>query len=157
VARIGPAQAGGWLLLASGAAGDGAAEAAGRLAAALAPGARPCYLLTAGRVGGGREEPRSRAIAAPLVARVLDAASAGAVDWEVDPDFGWELPMGLPALDPDERRILVPRFLYARTDRVYDYAAMVPLLRRERAAALARVAGLEDAIRDAFPPPRRRR
>ena len=156
VARLDPARAAGLLLLA---AGDGArdAGAAARLAEVLAASGEPAYLVTAGRVGGAAEERGSREIAAPLVARVLDAAIAGAVEWEVDPDFGWELPMDLPDLDIDERRILVPRFLYARTDRVYDYAAMVPRLRRERAAALGRVAGLAPAIRGAFAPPSQRR
>jgi phosphoenolpyruvate carboxykinase (ATP) len=158
VARLEPALAAGVLLLAAGdGARDAGAGAAARLAEALAAGGAPAYLVTAGRVGGAAEELGSREIAAPLVARVLDAAIAGAVDWEVDPDFGWELPMDLPGLDVEERRILVPRFLYARTDRVYDYAAMVPRLRRQRAAALDRIAGLAPAIRAAFAPPASRR
>jgi phosphoenolpyruvate carboxykinase (ATP) len=151
VARLRPAQAAGWLLLAAGDNAPPAAAAAARLAEVLAASALPAYLLTAGRVGGGPEERRSRKIPAALVVRVLDAALAGAVDWEADPDFGWELPMDLPGLDVDARRILVPRFLYARTDRVYDYAEMVPRLRRQRSAALARVGGVDSAIRDAFP------
>jgi phosphoenolpyruvate carboxykinase (ATP) len=158
VARLDPARAAGLLLLAAGdGARDAGAGAAARLAEVLAASGEPAYLVTAGRVGGAAEERGSRAIGAPLVAGVLDAAIAGAVDWEVDPDFGWELPMDLPDLDVDERRILVPRFLYARTDRVYDYAAIVPRLRRERAAALGRIAGLDPAIRGAFAPSPQRR
>jgi len=84
------------------------------------------FLVTAGFVGG-REGEGSREIPAGLVARVLDAALAGAVEWEADPDFGWGLPMSVPGVEYDELLILVPRFLYARTDRPYDYAAMVPL------------------------------
>jgi ATP-dependent phosphoenolpyruvate carboxykinase len=94
--------------------------------ARVAEGEVPAFLVTAGRVGGGEDEPRSRPITADLVGRVLDAALAGDVDWERDPDFGFELPMALPGLEPDELLTLVPRFLYARTDRVYEYAAMVP-------------------------------
>jgi phosphoenolpyruvate carboxykinase (ATP) len=158
VARLDPVRAAGLLLLAAGdGARDAAAAAAARLTEVLAASGMPAYLVTAGRVGGAAEACGSREIGGPLVARVLDAAIAGAVDWEVDPDFGWELPMDLPELDIDERRILVPRFLYARTDRVYDYAAMVPRLRRQRAAALGRIAGLDPAIRGAFAPPSRRR
>jgi hypothetical protein len=67
------------------------------------------------------------------VARVLDAAGAGEVEWEADADFGYELPVDMPGLTVGERQVLVPRFLYARTDRVYDYAAMVPARQRERA------------------------
>jgi hypothetical protein len=97
----------------------------------------PVLLLTAGRVGGPPSEPRSREITAELVARVLDAALARSVEWERDPDFGFELPTDFPGLEPGELLTLVPRFLYARTDRVYEYAAMVPgvqaALRREGA------------------------
>ena len=67
--------------------------------------------------------------------RALDAALAGQVEWEPDPDFGFELPMAFPGLEPDERLTLVPRFLYARTDRVYEYAAMVPRALAALAAA----------------------
>lgn len=88
------------------------------------------YLLTSGRVGGYEDEQGSREIPAELVARVLDAALAGRVKWERDPDFGWELPMAFPGLDDDERLTLVPRFLYAKTDRVYEYAAKVPECQR---------------------------
>jgi ATP-dependent phosphoenolpyruvate carboxykinase len=84
------------------------------------------YRLTAGRVGGPPEEVRSREISRALVARVLEAAVADLVEWETDPDFGCEVPAAAPGLGTDELLILVPRFLYARTDRVYDYAAMVP-------------------------------
>jgi phosphoenolpyruvate carboxykinase (ATP) len=159
VARVGPRQAAGWLLLAGGGGpgADGGAAAARALADALEASGLPAYLLTAGRVGGGAEEPRSREIAPALVARVIDAAIAGEVDWEADPDFGYELPMDLPGLGRDERRVLVPRFLYARTDRVYDYAAMVPRLRRERAARLDAIAGLGPVIGDAFDAPANRR
>lgn len=86
----------------------------------------PAFLLTAGRVGGGEEEPGSRSIPLELVSRALDAALAGEVAWECDPDFGFELPVDFPGLEPDERLTLVPRFLYARTDRVYSYAALAP-------------------------------
>ena len=157
VARVGPWQAAGWLLLGMASVDDGEVASAQRLAEALDRAALPAYLLTAGRVGGGAADPGSREIPSGLVARVLDAALAGEVDWEADPDFGYELPMELPGIGAEERRILVPRFLYARTDRVYDYAAMVPRLRRERAARLEAIAGLPSPIADAFDAPARRR
>jgi ATP-dependent phosphoenolpyruvate carboxykinase len=95
------------------------------------------YLLTAGRVGGPEDESRSREIPVALVRRVLEAAVTGLVEWEIDPDFGFETPGGFPGLDSDELLTLVPRFLYARTDRVYEYAAMVPDRRDEMAAFAA--------------------
>jgi ATP-dependent phosphoenolpyruvate carboxykinase len=90
------------------------------------------YLLRAGRVGGPESDPRSRAIPPALVGRVLDAAIRGSVEWERDPDFEIEVPVAFPGMEPDELLTLVPRFLYARTDRVYEYAAMVPRVRAAR-------------------------
>ena len=146
VARLDPLLAAAWLVLAAGpAAGAREAAVASGLATRVGGDGPPAYLVTAGRVGGSAD-PRSQPIEPGLVARVLDAAAEGAVDWEDDPDFGYELPMDLPGLEVPERRVLVPRFLYARTDRVYDYAAMVPARQRERAARLAAVPGLGAAI-----------
>jgi ATP-dependent phosphoenolpyruvate carboxykinase len=84
------------------------------------------FLITAGFVGGSEGEG-SREITAELVSRVLDAALAGEVSWEVDPDFGWELPMEVPGTSWEEHLVLVPVHLYARTDRPYEYAAKVPV------------------------------
>jgi hypothetical protein len=89
------------------------------------------YRLTAGRVGGPAGQAGSREIPASLVRRVLEAAVGGLVAWEVDPDFGFEAPAAVPGLGLDELLTLVPRFLYARTDRVYEYAALVPARRDE--------------------------
>jgi hypothetical protein len=150
VARLGPLLAGAWLGLAAGPAPAAeVAAAASRLVSRLAGDGPPAYLVTAGRVGGPPDESRSRAIESALVARVLDGALARQVDWEVDPDFGYELPMDLPGLKVAERRVLVPRFLYARTDRVYDYAAIVPARQRERSARLAAIRGLDPALASA--------
>jgi phosphoenolpyruvate carboxykinase (ATP) len=156
VARLSPWQAAAWLLLASDdELDDEEAASAQGLAEALAEAEAPAYLVTAGRVGGG-EESLSHEIPAELVERVLGAASAGEIDWEADPDFGYELPMEVPGLDAEARRILVPRFLYACTDRVYDYAAMVPVVQGERHARLVGVVGLATAVVGAVAPPKRR-
>ncbi len=156
VARLDPWQAGAWLLLAANDAeiSDADASAAQSLAETLAEGEVPAYLVTAGRVGGSGAG--SREIDAGLVGRVIEAAVAGEVAWEADPDFSYELPMETPRVGIDERRALVPRFLYARTDRVYDYAAMVPAAQRQRAARLDAVAGLATGICDSITPPRGR-
>jgi ATP-dependent phosphoenolpyruvate carboxykinase len=156
VARLGPWQAGAWLLLAEAGAeiGDDGVSAAQTLAEALASSGAPAFLVTAGRVGG--TGAYSHEIEPGLVAGVLDAALAEEIDWEEDPDFGYELPMEGPGIGVEERRVLVPRFLYARTDRVYDYAAMVPAAQRERAARLDSAPGASTAMCEAVAPPRRR-
>jgi hypothetical protein len=110
--------------------GDGIVPAVARLGEGL-------YLLKAGRVGGPEGSPGSLAIGADLVGAVLDAAAKGSVEWEADPDFGYELAASVPGIEPPIDGLLVPRFLYTRADRVYEHAAIVPTVRREVARLTA--------------------
>ena len=122
----------------------GQAEA---LRARLEKGDRSAYLLKSGRVGGSDPE-LSVEITQDHVRLFLDAIQAEALDWEEDPDFGWRLAPELAGLEGTQRFLMVPRFLYARTDRVYEYAARVSELKRDWTARLSTRAGLEAAIID---------
>ena len=62
---------------------------------------------------------------------------AGAVSWETDPDFGYEVAASVPGVEAPEDGLLVPRLLYTRADRVYEHAAIVPRVRAEVAALIA--------------------
>jgi GH43 family beta-xylosidase len=55
----------------------------------------------------------------------------------------------VPGINGRDRFLLIPRFLYARTGRVYEYAALVPELKRVWVARLEALEGLEAAIVDA--------
>jgi hypothetical protein len=77
------------------------------------------------------------AIGEQLVTKVLDAARAGEVGWEVDPDFGYEVAASVPGVVPPEDGLLLPRLLYTRNDRVYEHAAIVPRVRAEIARLIA--------------------
>ena len=77
------------------------------------------------------------------------AIATGTIEWEDDPDFGYRAAAGAPGIEGRDRFLLIPRFLYARTERVYEYAALVPRLRRERAERLAALDGLDRAIIEA--------
>ena len=72
-----------------------------------------------------------------FVAAVLDAAMAGRVEWETDPDFGYEVAASVPGVEPPEDGLLLPRLLYTRADRVYEHAATVPRVRAEVVALTA--------------------
>jgi phosphoenolpyruvate carboxykinase (ATP) len=147
VAALEPAQAAAFAALAGGR-GITDAEAANGLLEALRASARDAYLLKAGRVGGTEPE-RSLEVTADHVAAILDGIATGSIEWEDDPDFGYRVAAHLPGVEGRDRFVLVPRFLYARTERVYEYAALVPRLRRERAERLAALGGLDGAIIEA--------
>ncbi len=103
------------------------------------------YLLKAGRVGGS--DPRgSIGIKEEHAAAILNAVLEGTVEWELDPDFGYRVAAEVPGIEGSDRFLLIPRFLYTRTERVYEYAALVPELKRERVARLEALAGLDSAI-----------
>ena len=77
------------------------------------------------------------AIGERLVTAVLDAALAGEVEWEADPDFGYEVAASVPGVGPPEDGMLLPRLLYTRADRVYEHAAIVPRVRADVARLTA--------------------
>jgi len=106
------------------------------------------YLLKAGHVSGTDAEG-SIGIEEEQAAAILNAILAGTVEWELDPDFGYRVAAEVPGIEGSDRFRLIPRFLYARTERVYEYAAMVPELKRERVARLEELEGLDAAIVDA--------
>ncbi|MGI9020732.1 MAG: hypothetical protein ACR2G3_08495 [Solirubrobacterales bacterium] len=110
--------------------GDGVLPAVARLG-----GGR--FLLKAGRVGGPDGERGSMAIGEQFVGSVLDAALAGTVTWEVDPDFGYEVAASAPGVEFPQDGLLMPRLLYTRADRVYEHAAIVPRVRAEVARLIA--------------------
>jgi hypothetical protein len=98
------------------------------------------YLLKEGLVGGPDGEPGCRRIEAAFVARVLDAALAGRVEWEEDPDFGYLIAAEVAGVEPPDDELLIPRLLYARNGRVYEHAALVPRTKEARADVLAEAA-----------------
>lgn len=95
------------------------------------------YLLKSGRVGGNEGEAGSMAIEQAFVEKVLNAALSGDVNWERDPDFGYELAASVPGVVPPDDGLLLPRLLYTRADRVYEHAAIVPRVREEIRSLIA--------------------
>lgn len=84
----------------------------------------PRFFLKSGRIGGKAGEPGSREITAADRTAALAAAQAPGAEWELDPDLGVELlASGAPGVDEG---LLMPRFLYRRADRIYEYAAAMP-------------------------------
>jgi ATP-dependent phosphoenolpyruvate carboxykinase len=109
--------------------------------AKLPAGDPDTYLLKEGLVGGPEGRPGCRRVEPEIVARALDAALAGKVEWEQDPDFGYLVAAAIPGVEPPDDGLFLPRFLYARNGRVYEHAEMVPRVREERAALLPAGAG----------------
>jgi len=105
------------------------------------------YLLNTGRVGGTDDDERGKKVSIPYSSAIVKAISEGTIEWERDPDFGYEVASLLPGLDDLE--ILQPRRLYERQGRVDEYRALVAKLKADRRAYLATFPGLRQEIVDA--------
>jgi phosphoenolpyruvate carboxykinase (ATP) len=148
VAAVEPAQAVAYLTLGDEGPVVVRASSANRLFERLPASGVDAYLVKSGRVGGADPE-RSIEVTRDHGAAILNAIVAGTVEWERDPDFGYRVAAEVPGIEGPDRGVLIPRFLYARTERVYEYAALVPELKRERVARLSALDGLDAAIIDA--------
>jgi phosphoenolpyruvate carboxykinase (ATP) len=101
------------------------------------------FVLNTGRVGG-TDDATSKKVTIPYSSAIVQAIVSGTIEWETDPDFGYEIATSLPGVDDTE--ILQPRRLYQRQGRLAEYDQMVARLKRERREYLASFAGLDEAI-----------
>jgi phosphoenolpyruvate carboxykinase (ATP) len=101
------------------------------------------YVLNTGRVGG-TAEPNSKKVTIPYSSAMVQAIAADTIEWEEDPDFGYDVARSLPGIDDIE--ILQPRRLYQRQGRGDEYQAAVARIKRERREYLSSFAGLDEGI-----------
>lgn len=126
--------------------GERSAAAANRLLGELRAAEEPIYAIKHGWVGGPPQRPGCFEIDAALVLTVLDEALVGGVDWEADPDFGYEVAADVPGVEGEAARALLPRLLYGDHDRSYEHASLVAARKRERAALAASLPGLAPVV-----------
>ena len=88
----------------------------------------PRLFLKAGRVGGAEGERGSLAVTEADRQAALAAASSPDAEWELDPDL--EVELLVSGADGVDEGLLIPRFLYRRADRIYEYAAAMPEAKR---------------------------
>ncbi|MGZ4480601.1 MAG: phosphoenolpyruvate carboxykinase [Gaiellales bacterium] len=106
------------------------------------------YIMNTGRVGGGEADPGSRNVTIPHTSAIVKAIAEGTIEWEVDPDFGYQVAAHIPGIADDDIELLQPRRLYERTGRGDEYARRVSRLKHERAAFLEGFPSLSSEIVD---------
>ncbi len=119
---------------------------ANALFAALSERPGAIYAIKHGSVAGPPDRPGWYEIRSEVILAVLDAALAGEVEWEADPDFGYEVPASVPGLGEEDARALLPRLRYADHDRVYEHASLVAAKKRERAGLVEALGGVDPAV-----------
>lgn len=100
------------------------------------------YVLNTGRVGG--EGDGSKKVTIPVSSAIVAGIVAGTIEWEPDPDFGYEVARSVPGVD--DRDLLQPRRLYERQGREIEYQETVERLKRERIEYLSGYEALDSAV-----------
>jgi phosphoenolpyruvate carboxykinase (ATP) len=98
------------------------------------------FLLNTGWVGGPDGDERSHKVTPAISAAIVAAIAHGGVEWEVDPDFGYEVAVSVPGVE--DGFVLRPRSLYESQGRSEEYVSHVAALHEERAAHVAGYADL---------------
>jgi phosphoenolpyruvate carboxykinase (ATP) len=70
----------------------------------------------------------------------------GTIEWEADPDFGYQVARSVPGIDEGDLDVLQPRLLYRATGRKDGYQAAVEQLKDDRAQFLSRFPSLSEEI-----------
>ena len=102
------------------------------------------FLLNTGRVGAPDGDDRGKKVTIPYSSAIVKAIAEGTIEWERDPDFGYEIAASVPGVDDIE--ILQPKRLYERQGRHDEYHALVARLKAERIEYMGRWEGLKPEI-----------
>jgi phosphoenolpyruvate carboxykinase (ATP) len=102
------------------------------------------FLLNTGRVGGPDDDERSKKVGIEDSSSVVKAIAEGTIEWQEDPDFGYQLARSLPGISDQE--LLRPVELYLRTGRAEEYGTLVERLKAERKEFLGQFPKLDPEI-----------
>ncbi len=108
------------------------------------------YLMNTGRIGGGDDDERSKKVKIQHSSAVVKALAEGTIEWETDPDFGYEVASSVPGLEGEDLDYLNPRKMYERQGRLDEYQALVDKYKTERKQYLQKWEGLDARIVDAI-------
>ncbi|HLV90427.1 MAG TPA: phosphoenolpyruvate carboxykinase [Acidimicrobiia bacterium] len=100
------------------------------------------FVLNTGRIGG--EGEGSKKVTIPDSSAIVQGIVEGTIEWETDPDFGYQVATSVPGIDDTE--LLQPRRFYQRTGRSAEYESIVERLKKERAEYLAAYQALHPEI-----------
>ncbi|MGH8872598.1 MAG: phosphoenolpyruvate carboxykinase (ATP) [Acidimicrobiia bacterium] len=100
------------------------------------------FVLNTGRIGG--EGEGSKKVRIQDSSAIVQGIVEGTIDWEPDPDFGYDIATGVPGVEDME--LLQPQRLYKRQGRGPEYEEMVARLRKERSEYLAAYSRLDPAV-----------
>src|SRR5919106_70088 len=83
------------------------------------------YLMNTGRVGGPDDDDRSAKVRIPQSSAIVKGIAEGTIEWEDDPDFGYQVATRVPGIEDSDSAVLRPRELYESQGRQDEYAKIV--------------------------------
>jgi len=104
------------------------------------------YLMSTGRVGGPQNQAGSKKVKIPHSSAVVKAIAEGTIQWEEDPDFGYQVAKSVPGFPESDEDLLQPRRLYERDGRMEEYREHVERLRKERVEYMAKWPELDPRV-----------
>jgi len=104
------------------------------------------YLMNTGRVGGPADDDRSRKVRIGHSSAIVQAVAEGAISWQSDPDFGYQVAGSLPGIEGDDEQVLRPRELYEKQGRKDEYEEIVERIQADRREYLRCWPGLDEEI-----------
>jgi phosphoenolpyruvate carboxykinase (ATP) len=103
------------------------------------------YLLNTGRIGAeGDRDDRAKQVRIPDSSAIVAGIVSGAIEWEQDPDFGYEVATSVPGVHDVD--LLQPGRLYQRQSRTAEYRDWVERLQFERRRYLASYPALDPRV-----------
>jgi phosphoenolpyruvate carboxykinase (ATP) len=107
------------------------------------------YVMNTGYVGG-RGTDGAMKVRIPHSSAIVEGIAEGTIEWQADPDFGYEVAKRVPGIDAADEGILRPAELYEQLGRSDEYREWVERLKRERLEYLGGFAELDPRVRDAI-------
>ena len=104
------------------------------------------YVMNTGRVGGSEEDERSVKVRIPHSSAIVKGIAEGTIEWQDDPDFGYQVATRVPGIEEDDSSVLRPREHYERHGMADDYKKIVDRLKSERVEYLKKYPALSDEI-----------
>jgi phosphoenolpyruvate carboxykinase (ATP) len=104
------------------------------------------YVMNTGSVGGPAGDERARKVRIPHSSAIVKGIAEGTIEWERDPDFGYQVARHVPGIEEDDEAVLRPRELYESQGRSDEYSRIVDRLKQEREEFLRGFSALSDEI-----------
>jgi phosphoenolpyruvate carboxykinase (ATP) len=104
--------------------------------------------MNTGRVGGSEDDARSKKVKIKHSSAIVKGIAEGTIEWQTDPDFGYQVASSVPGIDAEDVDILQPQRLFEATGRKEECDAGIERLKDARAEFLSKFPSLSEEILD---------